>query len=71
MKCKEAVYEIAPFCRGDMEEQKEKEFKRHTTVCKDCARSLFRIRKTLEYLYANVPEIKTVDLTGDIQIKYK
>lgn len=67
MKCDEIVFEMVPFCCGDLDEEKEKEFKRHTTVCKNCARHYFRIRKTLKYLRDNPPEIKSVELRFEIQ----
>ncbi|MDR2425828.1 MAG: hypothetical protein LBD46_01360 [Endomicrobium sp.] len=71
MKCDEIIYEIVPFCCGDLDEQKEKEFKRHTTVCKKCAQTFFRIKKTLQYLHKahdSITQMQSVDLTDDIQI---
>ena len=67
MKCDELIFEIVPFCCGDIDEIKAKEFKRHITICHDCAMYYFRIRKTLRYLYENIPERKSIELRFEIK----
>ncbi|MCL2144395.1 MAG: hypothetical protein FWH43_02720 [Endomicrobia bacterium] len=68
MKCNEIIFETISFCCAELDGQKEKEFKRHITLCKNCAGYYFRIRKTLQYLNENIPEIKQVELMYEIQI---
>ncbi|AKL98100.1 hypothetical protein Epro_0721 [Endomicrobium proavitum] len=53
MKCREILLEIIPFYSGELDEEKTKEYRRHTTVCKDCARTSFRIRKAKNYIENN------------------
>jgi hypothetical protein len=67
MKCEEIIYETVPYCCGELGEEKAKEFKRHITICRECARFYFRIRKTLNYLRDNAPENKSVELISEIQ----
>jgi hypothetical protein len=68
VKCEEIVYEIVPFYSGDLDELKEKEYKRHMLICKNCARFSFRIRKALTFLRENKPQIKYTELGSDIKL---
>lgn len=54
MKCNEILKEIIPFYSGELNSDKEKEYMRHTTVCKECARVSFKIRKAKKYLERNI-----------------
>ncbi|MCL1971983.1 MAG: hypothetical protein FWG57_03210 [Endomicrobia bacterium] len=67
MKCKEAVCEIIPFYCGELDEGREKEYKRHTAICKDCARFSFKIRKAVKYLKENKPVNLRIDLSFEIK----
>lgn len=66
MKCDEILLETVPYCCGDLDEEKAKEFKRHTTICQKCARYYFKIRKAVKYLRDNVPEEKLIELEFEI-----
>jgi len=50
MKCAEVLPEIIPFLEGELGEEKAKEYKRHTTVCRKCAATAFRIKKAKSYI---------------------
>ena len=66
MKCKEAELEIIPFYCGELDGEKAKEYTRHTTVCRDCARLSFKLRKTKKYLEENKPQRQDADLSDEI-----
>jgi hypothetical protein len=69
VKCDEALLEIVPFYCGELDEEKEKEYKRHTTICKDCARFSFKIRKAVRHLKENKPSNPPVELSYEIEIR--
>lgn len=68
MNCEEAVYEIIPFYCGELDEEAEKAYKRHTVICKNCARFSFKIRKAVRYLKENKREIPSIELSFEIKI---
>ncbi len=69
MKCKEVLKEILPFYCGELDESKEKEYKRHTTVCSECARISFKLREAKSFLENSKPVFKEIDLADSIKIK--
>jgi len=60
------MLEIIPFYCGELDGEKAKEYKRHTTVCRDCARFSFKLRKAKKYLEENKPQRQKIDLAGEI-----
>lgn len=50
MKCKEVLLEIIPYINGEIDLKKLKEYKRHINLCRDCARTSFKIQKVEKFI---------------------
>jgi hypothetical protein len=63
MKCSETAQEVVPFYTNELDPKRMEEYKRHTMICKKCARYAYRIRKAMEFIKDNNQEpIKQIDL---------
>ncbi|MDR2708422.1 MAG: hypothetical protein LBC07_00395 [Elusimicrobiota bacterium] len=62
MKCNEISQQIVPFYTGELSEAKVQEYKRHTMICKKCARYTFKIRRAVEYAKKNSQPIVKIKL---------
>ncbi|MDR1942322.1 MAG: hypothetical protein LBQ47_08350 [Endomicrobium sp.] len=67
MKCEEAVYEIIPFYSGELDGEKKKEYIRHVTLCKACARLSFKIRKAKKYIEESARSDGDADLINNVK----
>jgi anti-sigma factor RsiW len=64
MKCDELLEEIVPYYTNELDKKKMEEYKRHTMICKSCARYAYRIRKAIEFVKDNKQPIKKINILG-------
>lgn len=62
MKCNEILDEIVPYHTNELNAKRTEEYKRHTMICKNCARYAYKIRKAIEFVKENKQPIKKINL---------
>jgi anti-sigma factor RsiW len=62
MKCDEVYENIIPYYTNELSKAKAEEYRRHTMICKKCARYAFKIRDAINYATQNKQPIVKVDL---------
>ncbi|MDR0485460.1 MAG: hypothetical protein LBH29_01890 [Elusimicrobiota bacterium] len=62
MTCDELTNEIILYYSNELPPEKVEEYKRHTMICRQCARFSFDIREAIQYIQDYSPKIEKIDL---------